>query len=96
VVAEGAEDVALDQVGVLVLVDQDVVELPGQHRPHRRVPHRGTPVEQEVLEVEQVLGALALRVAGEDRAQSLDVVEAPREEPGHGLLEGVWLLTQRP
>ena len=84
---ERDDHIGLEHVGVLILVDQHVIEPLRQDRTDRRVANRGTPVQQEILEIEEVLGPLTVGVPGEHRPQPLDVVQTPREEPCHRLLQ---------
>ena len=82
---ELAQDVRLQAVGVLVLVDQDVVEtLPGLGRQGRLVHHH-PPVEQEIVEVEHVAGALGLDVGSEELPQLF----LPFQVVGEGLPQAI-------
>ena len=76
---EGSDDVHLQPVDVLVLVDEDVVEHRGQLRPGVVVSGERAPVEQEVVEVEQLGRPLALAVGAEDPSELVQVGEAPGE-----------------
>ncbi len=85
------EDVCLNAVGVLVLVDENVVE-PGPHRPAGRRLERGAPVEEEIVEVDDVVLSLALGVGPEQLSQRDGVLGTPREpllEHGAEALLGV-------
>ena len=64
--AQGPHDVGLEEIGVLVLVDQHVVVGVGQGRPEGVVGGGRPPVQEQIVEVEQVVLALAPGVAAED------------------------------
>jgi hypothetical protein len=70
--AECFDDVDLQAVDVLVLVDEDVVEHRGELRSGLFVDGEGAPVQQEIVEVEQIAGALPLAVGPEDPADFYD------------------------
>ena len=75
---QGQHDARLQRVGVLVFVDQDVVEARadlGSERGHLR---HLRPVEQEVVVVEHVLRLLRLDVGAEQALEIVLEVEAPR------------------
>ena len=73
------DDAGLDRVDVLVLINQDRIEHAAQHRPGRRVGQRRLPQQQQVVEVDQVAGALAGRVGAEQVGQLAGERDAPRE-----------------
>ncbi len=75
--AHAVQDVGLQRVGVLVLVDQDVVEHAGERCAGRLTACEGLPEQQQVVVVQHVLPALAGGVGGEDLADAVDLVEAP-------------------
>jgi len=75
--AHAAHDVGLDWIGVLVFVDEDMVEQITQ-RPSRRARGEAPPEQQEVVVVEDIVGPLAGGVGGEDRAEVVVVVGTPR------------------
>ncbi len=81
--AECVEDVGLEGVGVLVLVDQDVVEGPGHLARGLRSVGEGAPEQQQVVEVEDVLSPLALGDRDQHVADGVDVVPAPGCMAGH-------------
>ncbi|MDT4830740.1 hypothetical protein FQZ97_642150 [compost metagenome] len=64
-----AQDLGLQQVGVLVLVDQHVVEARADVRGQRGLGDHLGPVEQEVVVVEHVLLLLGLDVGAEQRLE---------------------------
>ena len=80
---EAEQDRGLEAVGVLVLVDQHVVEAGGEVGGDRRVLHHPGPVEEEVVIVEDGLALLGLDIGGEQLAQALVGAEAP----GEGVLQ---------
>jgi hypothetical protein len=71
-------DVGLQLVGVLILVDKNVVEQ-ARHSVACRPLHEGPPVQEEVVVVEDVLGTLALHVGPEDAGDGFGLLLAPRE-----------------
>ncbi len=78
-VAERPNDVGLQRVGVLVFVDEDVVE-PRAHRGSNRWRDaQCSPVQQQVVEVENPLSPLAGDVLPQHDLERLDVLDAPRE-----------------
>ncbi len=73
------EDLGLERVGVLVLVDQDVIEALA-HRPRQiRLAHQERPVEQQVVVVQHLLALLRHHVGLEETAQLHLPVRAPGE-----------------
>ncbi len=84
------DDVGLDAVDVLVLVDQDVVVPLPDAGPSSGVGQQGPPVQEQVVEVDGVVGPLARGVPAEDLADLVRVVGAPRELSPQDL--GQWLL----
>ena len=72
------EDVDLQGVDVLVLVHADVVELARQRGPDPLVAGEGSPVEEQVVEVEDAERALAGHVRPAQVGDRLDTIEAPR------------------
>ena len=75
--AHALQDVGLDHVGVLVLVDQNMIEPPADLLADFRVRGEGGPVEQQVVVIEHLLGALAAGVLAEDLRNPLLLVSAP-------------------
>ena len=84
---ERHEDPRLQAVGVLVLVDQHVIEAAAGLGPERRLRQHLGEVEEEVVVVEDVLALLCLHVAGEQRAELRLPVGAPRIDLGEDLGE---------
>jgi hypothetical protein len=77
----GVDDVGLHGIGVLELVDQDVVEPRPQDRAGSGRRGQRPPVQEQVVVVDDVVGPLAFDVAGEDALDPVEVVPAPRERP---------------
>ena len=73
------QDVGLEGVGVLVLVHQEVIEHRLQSGSGDGVGRHRSPVQQEVVVVDDVLPPLASDVGAEDRADAVDLVPAPGE-----------------
>ena len=86
-VAQGSHDVRLQAVGVLVLVDQDVVVGVGQGRPEGVVGGGRPPVQEKIVEVEQVVLALPPGVAAEGRRHQALLVVHPGKGPAQDVLE---------
>ena len=75
------QDRSLQRVGVLVLVDEHVVEARGDAPRELLDPHHLLPVEQQVVVVEHRLGLLCLDVRAEKALQRLLPVGAPGKRP---------------
>jgi hypothetical protein len=73
------QDRRLQAVGVLVFVDEDVVETAADILRNRRLAHHLRPVEQEVVVIQHVLGLLGLDIGGEQFAQLRFPGRAPGE-----------------
>ena len=84
---EGPQYVRLNDARILVLVDEHMIEACCQHRAHVAIENCGSPVQQQVLEVKEVLCSLPFRKCREDCAQAFGIVCTPREEAQDGLLE---------
>ena len=82
---ERQQDRGLQDVGVLILVDQHVIEtladLVGEQRHHLR------PIEQQVVVVEHVLALLGLDIGGIEPPQLGFPVRAPGKERAEHLVE---------
>ena len=74
-----ADDLALQPVGVLVFIDQDVVEIRGHLLRQPRLAHHRLPVDQQVIVVEQPAALLALDVGAAQLRQVLLPAQAPAE-----------------
>jgi hypothetical protein len=72
------QDRGLETVGVLVLVDQHMVEPAGDVFCDRRLAHHLRPVEQQIVVVELVLVLLDVEIGGKQRAQLVLPRAAPR------------------
>ena len=77
------QDLRLQPVGVLILVDEHMVEAGAERGGRRRVGEHLRPVEQQVVEVEHLGRLLGLDVAGEERLQ----LGRPADAPGEAALE---------
>ena len=76
---ELGEEVDLERVGVLHLVDEDVVDLLGRAAvPTDGVRSERPPLQEQVVVVEDLAASLALDVGAVDGAQLVGVVAAPR------------------
>jgi hypothetical protein len=73
----------LQPVGVLVLVDEDVIERRPDRPGRRRIGHQLGPVEQQIVVVEHLRRLLGLDVGGKQCLQ----LGRPAETPGVGALE---------
>ena len=77
------QDLRLQPVGVLILVDEHMVEAGAECGGRRRVGEHLRPVEQQVVEIEHLGRLLGLDVAGEERLQ----LGGPADAPGEAALE---------
>ena len=82
------DDLGLQRVGVLVLVDEHVVEALAHARAGGRVGEQPVPEEQQVVVVEHLLLLLAVDVGGEEAAEVVLGVAAPGEGRRQHLGEG--------
>ena len=82
------DDVGLDRVHVLVLVDEHGVEHAAQGRTGAVVGQRGAPQQQQVVEVDKPVAALARDVPAEHLGQLAGEVGAPRVAVPHHLGDG--------
>jgi len=78
------QDCRLEAVGVLVFVDEDVVEARADIGGDGGFAHHHGPVEQQVVVVEDVLGLLGFDVGGKQLAE----LGLPHRGPGKMVLEG--------
>ena len=88
-------DVHLQRVDVLVLVDEHVLEAAGDRPRRALLAHQRPPAEQQVVEVEQALLALAGGVGAEHLGQRPGVLLTPREGLASVSRSGRWALTTR-
>ena len=78
---------SLEPVGVLIFVDQHVVE-PLRDLPRdRRLLHHVRPVEQEIVVIEHLLALLDLHILAEQFSQLVAPHGAPRKKRAEHLLE---------
>jgi len=75
---QAEQDFGLDRVGVLVLVDQDVVELSADDGSKTRIADHELPVQQQVVVIEHLLRELLLDVRPVEGGERLLPVETPR------------------
>jgi hypothetical protein len=78
---EPHEDRGLQPVGILVFVDQNVVEAPGHIGGDGRHLHHLRPIEQQIVVIEHALALLGFHIGEEELLQLL----LPRCAPGEGL-----------
>ncbi len=76
-------DLALQRVGVLIFIDQQMIEAPGDLGSDRRLGQHLGEIEQEIVVIEHVLALLHLHVRSEERAQRILV----RRDPGKPFAE---------
>ena len=89
------QDRCLQPIGVLVFVDEHVVEALADVARERRLRHHVGPVEQQVVVVEDVLRLLRGDVGVEQLRQLALPLRAPREHGGEHVGERVPPLTTR-
>ncbi len=82
---ERLDDLALQRARVLVLIDEHVIEIRGETLRERRILHHPVPVEQQIVEVEDVVLLLARDVFTIDLGEVL----LPLAHPGKLFLEGL-------
>jgi hypothetical protein len=80
---QAAQDLGLQHIGVLVLVDQDVIVEIRDGLGHARIAEQVIPVEQEIVVVQNLPAELGLNITGKKSAQGV----LPFETPGKGPLQ---------
>ncbi len=75
------EDVGLQRIGILVLVDQDVVEHALECSGRVGILQQRPPAQEQVVIVEQLSSPLTFDVAGEDDPHVVALFDAPRKRP---------------
>ena len=80
-------DFHLEAVQILVLVDQHVAKALGQLWPELVVPHQGTPIEEEIIEIEEGRAAFAGGKIPEQLADDLEVGFTPRVLERHQIAQ---------
>ena len=85
---EREQDRGLEPVGVLVLVDENMVEAPAEFGRDRGLGRHLRPVEQEIVVIEHVLALLGLDIGGEQLAQLGGPAGAPGIGGAQHLLDG--------
>ena len=81
------QDRGLKAIGVLIFVDQDMIEAAADIVGKQRIADGLRPVEQQVVVIENVLRLLGLDIGGEQLAQLRAPAGAPREEAAEHLVE---------
>ncbi len=76
---ERQENRGLQTIGVLVFVDQDVIEAIRNLGRDHRLGHHVRPVQQQIVEIEHVLALLGLDIGRKQRAQRPCKTRAPRK-----------------
>ncbi len=84
---ERQQDGGLQAVGVLIFVDQHMIEAGRELGGDRRIEHHVGPIEQEVVVIQHVLALLGLDIGGEQRPQFVFPVRAPWEGRAQHLVE---------
>ena len=77
--AQREHDLALQPVGVLIFVDQEMIEAAGDFGGDFGLLHHLREIEQEIVVIEHVLALLGLDIGGEQIAQGLFETRAPGE-----------------
>ena len=77
--AQRQHDLALQAIGVLIFVDQQMIETAGDLGGDVRLLHHLREIEQEIVVIEHALALLGLDVGCEQAAQRLLEAGAPRE-----------------
>jgi hypothetical protein len=81
------QDRGLEPVGVLILVDQHMIEPAGDIGGDRRLAHHLGPVEQQIVVVEHVLALLGIEIGRKQRPQLVFPGAAPRERSSQHRLQ---------
>ena len=81
------QDRGLQAVGVLIFVDQDMIEAPADVVGEQRIADHLRPVEQEIVVIEDVLLLLGLDIGGEQLAQLGLPAGAPGKDAPQHLLD---------
>ena len=84
---ERQQDRRLQPVGVLIFVDQDMIEARADLGGELALGQHVREIEQQVVVIEHVLALLRLDVSGEQLLQLGRPVGAPRKRPAQHLLE---------
>ena len=81
------QDRGLQPVGVLIFVDQHVIEPLGDFRRDRGLLHHVRPVEQQIVVIEHVLALLRFDIVLEQNLQLVLPRRAPRKVRAQNILE---------
>ena len=92
---QAEQDGGLQGVGILVLVDQHVIEVLAHLARQLRHLHQLAPVEQQIVVIEHLLALLGLDVGLEQVAQLVLPLRAPRELLEQHGFQGSRALTAR-
>ena len=84
---ERQQDRGLQPVGVLIFVDQHMIEALANVGGERGLGHHVRPVEQQIVVIEHVLALLGLDIGGEQRAQLAPPMPRTRESSRQHLVE---------
>src|SRR5690606_10941565 len=85
---QGTKDPRLQQVGILVLVDEQVIEPRANFGGEFGICHQVAPVEQQVVVIQRLVLLFSFHVSTENRPQFLFPVRAPRPVLGERI--GKW------
>ena len=81
------QDFGLKPVGVLVLVDENVIKASADIGGDGRLRHRVTPVQEEVVVIENVVSLLSCNVGLKEAAELCGPLGTPRKQPGERFFE---------
>jgi heavy metal translocating P-type ATPase/RND family efflux transporter MFP subunit len=84
---QGEQDGGLEAIGVLIFVDENMIEAAADLLGERVVLHHLRPIEQEIIVIEHILRLLRLDIGGEQSAQLVMPARAPGEGAEQRLLE---------
>jgi len=87
VVAQRQQDLGLELIGVLVLVNEDMVETAADLRCDGWFGHRVAPVEQEVVVIEDIVPLLGHDIGLEQPTKLVWPIGTPGKTLGERLLE---------
>src|SRR6266446_7179504 len=81
------QDLGLEPVGVLILVDENVVEASAYFGSDGRLGHRVTPVQEEIVVIEYVVLLLPCDISLKEATEFAGPLVTPWKKPGEGFFE---------
>ena len=81
------QDLGLEPVGFLVLVDENVIKAPADFGGDGRLGHRVTPVQEEIVVIENVVLLLSCDIGLKEATELARRLVTPRKNPDKRLFE---------